>query len=131
MGNTGSEGRVALQTALAVVNGKREEKVRVLFDTGSHRSFITVKAPSNLRLRPVRKEQVGIKAFGRDKSNVAARDVVRISLGSSQRGESVLVEAVVVKDISSIPNVHIEVVKRNYPHLSKLWFSDVSRTEEH
>ena len=35
VGNTGSEGRVALQTALAVVDGKRENRVRVLFDTGS------------------------------------------------------------------------------------------------
>eukprot|EP00794_Sanderia_malayensis_P016165 gene16165-biopygen13734 len=130
VGNTGSEGRVALQTALAVVNGTREGKVRVLFDTGSHKTFITAKAVSKLGLRPVRTERLGIKAFGSTESNVAMRDVVRISLGPSQGGESVSVEAFVVKDIASIPNIHIEVVKSNYSHLSKLWFSDVSGSED-
>ena len=50
--------------------------MRVLFDTASHRSFITVKAVSKLRLRPVRKEQLGIKALGSNESNVVMRDAV-------------------------------------------------------
>ena len=41
VGSTGSEGGVALQTALAVVDDKKESRVRVLFDTGSQKSFIT------------------------------------------------------------------------------------------
>ena len=37
---------VALQTARRVLRGKREAKVRVLFDAGSHRSFVTSHAAS-------------------------------------------------------------------------------------
>ncbi len=37
----GTGGLVALQTARGVLKGKREAKVRVLFDAGSHRSFVT------------------------------------------------------------------------------------------
>lgn len=41
----GSVGRVDLQTAQAVVRGDRKNvRVRVLFDGGSHRSFITTRA---------------------------------------------------------------------------------------
>ena len=37
----GTGGLVALQTARGVLSGKSEAKVRVLFDAGSHRSFVT------------------------------------------------------------------------------------------
>ena len=43
--HVGTGGRVALQTARAVIRGEGEAyRVRVLFDAGSHRSFITSKA---------------------------------------------------------------------------------------
>ena len=128
VGKTGSsEGRVALQTALAVVNGNSESKVRVLFDTGSHKSFITAKAVGKLGLRPVRRECLGIRAFGSKEANVAMRDVVEISLSSSQGKNGILIEAFVVNDISDIPNVHVETVKKKFSHLANLWFSDVCR----
>ena len=86
---------MVLQTAFPVVTGNSESRVRVLFDTGSHKSFITVKAVSILGLRPVRKECLRIK------------------------GENViLVEALVVNDISDIPNVHVETVKKKFSHLA-------------
>ena len=56
VGSMCSGDSVALQTALANVNDKKECNVRVLFDSGSHRSFISAKAVENLGLRPVRKE---------------------------------------------------------------------------
>ena len=128
VGKTGSsEGRVSLQTALAVVNGNSESRVRVLFDTGRHKSFITAKAVGKLGLRPVRKECLGIRAFGSKEANVAMRDVVEISLSSSQGKNGILIEAFVVNDISDIPNVHVETVKKKFSHLANLWFSDVCR----
>ena len=43
--HVGNEGRVVLQTAQAVVKGTNGNlRVRVLFDAGGHRSFITSKA---------------------------------------------------------------------------------------
>eukprot|EP00794_Sanderia_malayensis_P012361 gene12361-biopygen9857 len=127
VGNTGSEGRVALQTALAVVDGKSDRMVRVLFDTGSHKTFITSKAVSKLELKPVRKERLGIKAFGSEEMEVAMRDVIKMSLSGKEGKKNVEIEAYVVKDISSIPNIHIETVKKDFAHLNKVWFADVSR----
>eukprot|EP00795_Rhopilema_esculentum_P014904 gene14904-biopygen4596 len=119
VGSTGSEVNVALQTALALVNGK--DRVRVLFDTGSHKSFNTAKAVGRLRLRPVRSEQLGIKAFGSKEAHVALRDVVQISLSLCNGGESVIIEAFVVKDIADIPNVHIEGLVRKLEQNPKIY----------
>ena len=50
VGYTGLGTSVALQTALANVCNKRGRKVRVLFGTGSHKTFITAKAVGKLGL---------------------------------------------------------------------------------
>ena len=52
----GTESRIALQTAQALINGSSQGRVRVLFDSESHRSFVTTKAASNYALEIVRKE---------------------------------------------------------------------------
>ena len=39
---------------------------------------------------------------------------------------SVKLEAFVVKDISNIPNCHVEIARDRYSHLNGLWFSDVN-----
>ena len=131
VGNTdSSEGKVALQTALAVVNGKKESRVRVLFDTGSHKSFITSEAVGKLGLKPVRREELGIKVFGSKEAVNEMRDVVKFSLSALNDVSGVTIEAFVVKDISSIPNVHVERVKRDFLHLNNVWFADVCRDNE-
>ena len=63
VGGTCAGDSVALQTALGNVNGKREGKMRILIDSGSHLSFITTKAVKVLDLSPVRKENLMINAF--------------------------------------------------------------------
>ena len=129
VGNTGSGRSVALQTALAKVNDKKEGNVRVLFDSGSHKSFVTAKAVGRLGLRPVRKERLGIKAFGRSDAEVEMRDVVEFSLGPMRGEKKVKIQAFVVNNIASIPNIQVERVKKNYPHLMNVYFSDVSRCD--
>ena len=52
----GTESRIALQTAQALIKGERQGRIRVLFDSGSHRSFITAKAANSYGLGVVRKE---------------------------------------------------------------------------
>ena len=81
-------------------------------------------------LRTVRKEELGIKAFGSTEADVAERDIVKLSLSPLNGGKKVFIEVFVVKDISSIPNVHVESVKLNYERLKHVWFSDVSRTQD-
>ena len=43
----GTESRIALQTAQALIKGNVPGRVRVLFDSGRHKSFVTRKAASN------------------------------------------------------------------------------------
>jgi len=84
--------KVALQTALAKVDGKLGSKVRVLVDTGSHKSFITNKAVNSLELRPVKEETLGIKVLGKTEVDVKLKDVVDLSLTSLTGEKSVRIE---------------------------------------
>ena len=43
---------------------------------------------------------------------------------------SVLVQAFVVDDISTINNIHVEEIKKSYAHLSNIYFSDVCRSTD-
>ena len=129
VGNVRTGGRAALQTAQALIKGKPQAiRARVLFDTGSHRTFVTQGVVERAGLSPIRKEILGIKTFGSNNVDERERDVVEIEMFplKSDRPTSVKVEAYVVEHISEISNEHPEVVKHNYPHLANIWFSDVS-----
>ena len=131
VGNAASSGvQVALQTALACVNSEREKKVRVLFDSGSQKTFISAKAVNRLGLEPERSEELGIKTFGSREPYLAVRRVFRFSLSPLFEGIPVEVEAFEVNEISSVANIHVEQIKHNYAHLSNILFSDVSRNKE-
>ena len=54
----GTESRIALQTAQALIKGNVPGRVRVLFDSESLKSFVTTKAARNYGLEIVRKEWV-------------------------------------------------------------------------
>ena len=129
-GSACSESSVALQTALASVNEKKECTVRVLLDTGSHKSFVSARAVKSLELKPVRREKLANEAFGSNESEETVRDVVEFSLSSLRGGKRVEVQCKVVDEITDIANEHIEVVKKSYSHLKNVWFSDVSRHQE-
>ena len=131
VGTNGSKSaRVALQTALAQVNEKEECRGRVLFDTGSQRSFITAKAVKRLDLTLIREERLDIKAFGCKEEDVGMRGVCQFSLRAINGGDSTMVQAFVVNDISTIPNEHVEVIKNNYSYLLDISFSDISRQQD-
>ena len=131
VGKTGSGENVALQTALEKVKGvKKECRVRILFDTGSHKSFITAEAVDKIGLPVVRREKLGIQAFGSKEAEVRVREVVDVCLSPLHESERVVISCYVVDEISSIPNVHPEVVRQLYTHLTGIWFSDVCRAEE-
>ena len=116
----------ALQTALAVVNGNDKVKVRVLFDSGSQKTFVTPTVVERAKLQVVRKENLGIKAFGSETAERKLRDVVELDLRAARGGKRVKVEAYVVEKISEISNCHVEIVKSKYKHLADIEFSDVS-----
>ena len=72
---------------------------------------------------------MGIKVFGRNEVEYAMRDVFVISL-SNLGGESVMIECFLVEEISSITNEHVEIIKKSYSRLHKIYFSDVSKDED-
>lgn len=126
----GTESRIALQTAQALIKGSVQGRVRVLFDSGSHKSFVTAKAASNYGLGIVRKEWVTINTFGQSVKESGLREVVQFDVMPLQADRSLRLEAYVVPEISNISNEHVEVIKNDYPHLRNLWFSDVCQTKE-
>ena len=67
--HVGVGGSVALQTATGIIRGKRDLKVRALFDCGAHRSFVTkttkdiavsvLSGKNRQLLRPLAKQREG------------------------------------------------------------------------
>ncbi|XP_065895895.1 uncharacterized protein [Dysidea avara] len=74
---------VSLQTARAeATNGSETsiENVRILFDNGSQRSYITDSLKTRLGLSPIRKEKLNLNTFGYSKFKTQNCDVVRVYL---------------------------------------------------
>ena len=126
--HVGSVGRVALQTAQAVVKGcNKNVRVRVLFDAGSHRSFITKNAVQSAGLSVERQEWVEISTFGQGMKDSGLRDVYQIEVFPVPGGQGVKIEVYGVPSIAQIRNEHVEIEKCKFPYLQGLWFSDVNR----
>ena len=129
--HVGAGGQVALQTARAVIKGEREPlQVRVLFDEGSHRSFITSEAAQRAQLAVIRQDWAGISTFGQRSRDTRLRDVVEIKVSPVREQKVIKIEAYVVPEISSIQNGHVELARNEYSHLKGLWFSDVCKAQE-
>lgn len=113
-------GRVALQTAQAFVQGKRNVRVRVLFDSGSQKSFVTSNVVSNANIYPFKQESLSICRFGDKEAIVSSNDVVMLNLMPAGGGQGVSINAYVVDSIAEVRNEHLEIVKREYDHLRDL-----------
>ena len=102
----------------------------MLFDSGSHGSFITASVVSSVGLPCVRQELLGLSTLGKKAKSSNLTDVVEAEI-NPLRGEIALkLETFVVPNISPIRNEHIEIVKEDYDHLKKLWFSDVCKNSD-
>ncbi|XP_022802638.1 uncharacterized protein LOC111340115 [Stylophora pistillata] len=121
----GTESKIALHTAQALIAGSVKGRMRVLFESGSQRSFVTAKAARNHGLGIVRKEWVAINTFRQVVKESGLMEVVQFDIMPLRANRSLRLEAYVVPEISNISNEHVEVVKNDYPHLRNLWFSDV------
>ena len=78
--------------------------MRILFDTGSHKSFITARAAASLEAQPLRKEWValntfGCKAVGSNLSEVMHVDLAPVGGGG---GKISSLEAIVMLEISQV-----------------------------
>ena len=120
----GTGNSVALQTAQAQSAGKGRARIRVLFDSASHKSFVTSRAVESFGLRSVRREWLTVNTFGQRATGSNLRDVVEIDL------TPVRIKAFVVPEISRVQNEHLEIARKDYPHLAQIWLFDVCKGTE-
>ena len=115
-----------LQTARAVASnedGTKTKNVRILFDNGSQRSYVTNTLKSQLDLEPLKKETLHLNTFGEQSYRTQDCDVVKICLTKPGSGcEDIEICALGFSVIcSSLPS-KIDVTK--YSHLDNLEFAD-------
>ena len=61
-------------------NGDRIQNVRILFDNGSQRSYVTDSLRSRLELSPIRREKLNLNTFGDSKFKTQNCEVVKVYL---------------------------------------------------
>jgi len=72
-----------LQTAQAIATNNCSQlsrPVRILFDNGSQRSYITENLRTQLKLKPICKERLHLNTFGDNKFSSQLREVYKLSL---------------------------------------------------
>lgn len=102
----------------------------MLFDGGSHRSFITLGAAQRAQLAVIRQDWLGISTFGQRSRDTRLRNAVEVKVSPVGEQKVIKIEAYVVPEISSIQNGHVELARNEYPHLKGLWFSDACKAHE-
>jgi hypothetical protein len=83
-------GTVLLQTARTTAtnsNGSRSAKVRILFDSGSQRSYISNSLKTRLNLKPVKNETLNLNTFGNSKFRKQNCDLVEFNLEGKDHGK--------------------------------------------
>ena len=105
-----NSGSILLQTAYINVSNlstQKEDKVCVLFDTGSQRSYISNELRNYLKLSVLRKERIFIKTFGKVEPTIKTVDIVQLKVVSPSK--SVVIEVICTLFICSdilCQNVH-------------------------
>ena len=128
--NTHSKPRVLLQTASTIAineEGNRSTKVRVLFDSGSQRSYVTESLRSRLQLRSLQSEKINLNTFGESKFRNQSCDVVNVQLRKSEYDEPITVAALTFPVICSPLPAHVST---SYAHLHGLELADDPSSSE-
>ena len=116
---------VLLQTARAEATNEgnnKTENVRILFDNGSQRSYITNSLKEKLGLPPFKKEKLNLNTFGDSKFKIQMCDVVRVYLRKPGNERVFCVDALSFPTIcSALPS---SVKLESHPRLSNLELAD-------
>ena len=112
-----------LQSASILVHsGKMSHRARILFDTGSQRTFITRRLASYLKCPSICKEKLSISAFGKSECNVSVFDLVSVGLQSYH--ELFDVDALVANTISVPVPMKLQECWLNHPKIRDLDLAD-------
>jgi len=121
-----SSNGVLLQTASAEISDSsclKKRYTRILFDSGSQKSYLSQDLCDSLNLKPLRKERVIIKTFGDNDSSVKNLEVHQIKIKHRNRSGFCVIEAYCVPNVCS-PLTRQEYVKSSYPHVKGLTLAD-------
>ena len=99
----------------------------MLFNGGSHTSFITSGVAQCAQLAVIRQDWLGISTFGQRSRDTRLRNVLEVKVSPIGEQKVIKIEAYAAPEISSVQNGHVELARNEYPHLKGLWFSDVCK----
>lgn len=134
--HVGSHDSILLQTAQALI-GNRETnedgmRARVIFDSGSQKSYITQRARDQLNLPTISTDSLLIKTFGTDVNGHSTEyDKVRVVIKNVNKWSSREIEAFVVPTICApIGNQEINTAKIHFKHLAEIELADCNHGNE-
>ena len=122
-----SQDTILPQSALVdVAAGSRSCQARLLFDSGSQRTFISQDLANKIGAQPFKKEELLMSTFGHDKRTKADFETVRLCLMAD--GEGIIINALVSPVISPPISAHLQDDDLNFPYLQGLRLADPVRT---
>ena len=111
-------------------NGECFVDARMVFDSGSQRSYVSKNLQKTLNLPITGQETLLIKTFGESNAKLRRCDIVQMAVQTVD-GMQIYVSTYVVPVICApISNQIIEFTQANYPHLQNLRFADNSHGSE-
>ena len=125
---------VLLQTAQAIAlnpDQSRSRKVRMVFDTGSHRSYITERVANDLRLSSEGRHLMTIGTFGSQAQQPRVCDLVRLSISlknGNQKQLSLLTVPFICDPLSNQP---VDFCQNTFSHLVDLDLADPASNNCH
>ena len=120
---------ILLQTAIAPVSVVHQchpvVNMRMLFDSGSQRSYLSERARVKLNLLPKRKEKLFIKTFGQENEQLRECDVVEFCVRGLSEGSKVQMTALAVPLICSpLKDQAVQFAQQCYSPLADLELAD-------
>ena len=125
-----TRGTVLLQTATAIAtneDGSKSTRVKILFDSGSQKSYVTDSLKSRLGLKSTKTELLHLNTFGEKNFRKQKCDVVTLKL-EDRNDEAVKLTVLSFPAICSpLPS---RVDSTSYPHLHGLQLADCSDSQD-
>ena len=118
-----NKGTVLLQTAKAIAVNEDNTKsthVRILFDNGSQRSYVTSELKGRLKLKPVKTETPHLNTFGGNTYRKQSCEVLKLRLKNHDNEEVEISALNCLTICSPLPSK----VKVDYPRLEGLQLAD-------
>ena len=124
-----SKNAVLLQTAKGYIsapsNQRQSAVARIIFDSGSQRSYISQRLRDHLSLPTIGNEIVTIKTFGNDEGQTQSYDITQFSVRSPYWDTTLFMTAYVVPVVCApLRNQQLTFAVQAYPHLKGLPLAD-------